>query len=448
MTVLEGAERVGGKLYGGEVGGVRTDLGAEALLALRPEAVALAGQAGLGGHLEPPVTTRSAIWTRGALRPLPERQLMGLPGDLDALAASGVLSEAGLARARRDLSLPRTAIGDDIALGAYVRTRVGREVVDRLVEPLLGGVYAGQADRISLRAALPRLLPAVQEERSLVAAVRRLLADRSRDVRATGPAAPHPVFQGIRGGVGRLPGAVAAACRSAGAEVRTGTAARRLRRTPDGWWLGVAGPGGAEELTADAVVLAVPAPAAAGLLAEDARSAAADLRAVEYARMALVTLVFRRADLPDLPGGGFLVPPVEGRTVKAATFLSNKWGWLADAAPDHVVVRTSVGRHGEETAAALDDAELVSRSLAELRPATGLDAVPYATAVTRWATGLPQYPVGHPDRVARIRARLAELGPVTVCGAAYDGVGVPSCIAGGWQAAADVTAALRPHSAA
>ncbi|WP_344335346.1 FAD-dependent oxidoreductase, partial [Kitasatospora putterlickiae] len=202
VTLLEASERLGGKLWGGEVGGVRVDLGAESMLARRPEAVELARAVGLAERLEPPTTAKAAIWTRGALRPLPGGQVMGVPGDLDALADSGVLSPAGLARARREVV--GGAVADDVAIGRYVADRLGREVVDRLVEPLLGGVYAGHADEISLRAAVPALLPVARGGGSLVEGVHEL-ATRPQTVGT-------PVFQGLRGGLGTLPTAVAAAC--------------------------------------------------------------------------------------------------------------------------------------------------------------------------------------------------------------------------------------------
>jgi oxygen-dependent protoporphyrinogen oxidase len=187
------------------------------------------------------------------------------------------------------------------------------------------------------------------------------------------------------------------------------------------------------------VVLAVPAPVAARLLAELAPGAAAELDEIEYAGMALVTLAYRRAELGPLPGSGFLVPPVDGRAIKASTFSSNKWGWLDKAAPESFLLRTSLGRQGEEAVLDLDDAELVARSRADLREAAGITATPYAQAVTRWRAGLPQYPVGHPQRVARIEAALAALPGLALCGAAYHGVGIPACIADGWRAAAAVT---------
>ncbi|KAA6223530.1 protoporphyrinogen oxidase [Streptomyces albofaciens JCM 4342] len=445
VTLLESAGRLGGKLLCGEVGGVPVDLGAESVFARQPSAVELARAVGLGEELESPATVEAALWTRGALRPLPRGHIMGIPADLDSLAACGVLSADGLARAREDLTLPRTDVGDDITVGRYVAARLGREVVDRLVEPLLGGVYAGHADRISLRAALPQLLPVAREERSLLEGIRRMRTPAPGGARpeASQPGAAVPPFRSVRGGLGRLPLAVAQACRAAGVDIRTATAARTLRGTGHGWRLTVRDASGEHRIDADAVVLAVPAPAAARLLADEVPAAAAALRAVEYADMALVTLVFDRADLPgELPGSGLLVPPVDGRVIKAATFLSGKWAWPGRCAPGKVVVRTSVGRYGEDTALRLDDTELITRSLAELAGATGLAAVPYASAVTRWATGLPQYTVGHTDRIARVREHLGRLGTLAVCGAAYDGVGITSCVDGAGRAAEAVTASL------
>uniref|UniRef100_UPI000952D12A protoporphyrinogen oxidase n=1 Tax=Streptomyces acidiscabies TaxID=42234 RepID=UPI000952D12A len=186
---------------------------------------------------------------------------------------------------------------------------------------------------------------------------------------------------------------------------------------------------GGRGLRADAVVVAVPAPVAAGLLADESPGAAAELRAIEYASMALVTLAYRRADA-DLPAGsGFLVPPVDGHSIKASTFSSQKWAWVADEDPDVLVLRTSLGRYGETEILQRDDAALTDVSRHDLREATGLDATPLETRVIRWTDGLPQYPVGHHARVARIREHVAKLPGLPVCGAQYDGVGIPACIA-------------------
>ncbi|KJS58518.1 protoporphyrinogen oxidase [Streptomyces rubellomurinus] len=433
VTVLEASGRVGGKLWGGEVGGVRVDLGAESMLARRPEGTELARAVGLAEELEAPTTAKAAIWTRGALRPLPGGQVMGVPGDLAALSASGVLTAAGLERARHE---ERTEVGEDVAIGRYVADRLGQEVVDRLVEPLLGGVYAGRADEISMRAAVPQLLPIARGGGSLVEGV-HALASRPQTVGT-------PVFAGLRGGLGTLPEAVAEACVKAGVDLRTDAPVAELRRTPEGWRVVVNG----EVLHADAVVLAAPAPEAARLLRADAPAAAAELDTVEYAGMALVTLAFRRADLAGLAqlqgGSGFLVPPVDGRRIKASTFSSNKWGWLERSAPDAFLLRTSLGRHREEEALELPDEDLVARSLADLKEAVGLTARPYDTFVSRFTAGLPQYPVGHLDRVARVRAATDRVGALAVCGAAYDGVGIPACIASAAAAAAAVDRLLTP----
>ncbi|MFJ1809438.1 MULTISPECIES: protoporphyrinogen oxidase [unclassified Streptomyces] len=423
VTVLEATDRVGGKLLPGEIAGARVDLGAESMLARRPEAVALAREVGLSDRLRPPATATASIWTRGALRPMPKGHVMGVPGTAAALA--GVLSDEGLARIGRDADLPRTEVGDDVAVGEYVAARLGREVVDRLVEPLLGGVYAGDAYRISMRSAVPQLFQAARTHTSLTEAVREIQA------KAAASSQTGPVFMGIKGGVGSLPLAVAESVEARGGEIHTRVAVTGLHRGPGGGWRVTAGQ---RALDADAVVVAVPAPAAAALLAAESPEAAAGLRTVEYASMALVTLAYRRAGtaLPD--GSGFLVPPVDGRTIKASTFASQKWGWIAEENPDTVVLRTSVGRYGETEILEREDADLVAVSRHDLRAATGLDATPLETRVTRWTDGLPQYPVGHHARVARIREQVAKLPNLAVCGAQYDGVGIPACIASAYAA--------------
>ncbi|WP_329440441.1 protoporphyrinogen oxidase [Streptomyces canus] len=423
VTVLEASDRVGGKLLPGEIAGARVDLGAESMLARRPEAVALAREVGLDDRLQPPATATASIWTRGALRPMPKGHVMGVPGTAEALA--GVLSEEGLARIGQDAELPRTEVGDDVAVGAYVAARLGREVVDRLIEPLLGGVYAGDAYRISMRSAVPQLFQVARTHTSLTQGVREIQARMAAN-QQTGP-----VFMGIEGGVGTLPLAVADSVRARGGEIVTGAPVTELRREPSGGWRVVAAD---RVLHADAVIVAAPAPAAAGLLRAEAPEAATELDTVEYASMALVTLAYRRSDTALPAGSGFLVPPVDGRTIKASTFASQKWGWIADENPDVVVLRTSVGRYGETKILERDDTALVDVSRHDLREATGLDAAPLETRVTRWTDGLPQYPVGHHARVARIREHVAKLPGLAVCGAQYDGVGIPACIASAYAA--------------
>ncbi|MFE7118649.1 protoporphyrinogen oxidase [Streptomyces sp. NPDC057654] len=452
VTVLEASGRLGGKLHAGEIAGVPVDLGAESMLARRPEAVELARAAGLGDRLQPPATASAGLWTRGGLRPMPKGHVMGVPGDLAPLAASGVISDEGLARIAEDAELPRTEVGEDVAVGEYVARRLGREVVDRLVEPLLGGVYAGDAYRISMRAAVPQLFEAASGHRSLTEGVREIQA---RAAAKQPDGVPGPVFMGIDGGIGRLPLAVAETVRAQGGDIRTGALVSRLTRTATGWTVVIGGSGGTggtgggeaaaggDVLEADAVVLATPAPAASALLADVTPAAAADLAAVEYASMALVTMAFRRSDADMLPdGSGFLVPPVDGHKIKASTFASRKWGWIADADPDVFVLRTSIGRFEDEEDLKREDSELVGMSLADLGEAVGLTAAPLESRVTRWDSGLPQYPVGHLDRVARVREHVAALPGLRVCGAVYDGVGIPACVSSARRAADELLATL------
>lgn len=421
VVVLESSTRVGGKLRRDQVAGVTVDVGAEAMLNRRPEGVDLARELGL--PIEHPTVASSRIWTRGELRPLP-RSLMGVPLDVRELEYSGVLSREGLARVREEPTLWPERIDDDISVGELVDRRFGPEVTDRLVEPLLGGVYAGHARLISARASVPQLV---------TYASRGSILEQAAAIPTTYSG---PVFAGIPGGMGLLPESLAT-----GLDVRTGATVRELVRTATGFALTVGPTTAPELLEADAVVLATPAAPAARLLGAVAPVAAAELAAVESASMVVVTFAFRGDDVPDLAAtesSGFLVPPVDGHRVKAATFSFAKWGWVREAGGGLLLLRTSLGRHREELALQAADDELVAWSLEDLAAAVGLTAVPVDTHVQRWGGGLPQYAVGHLDRVARIRAAVAEVPGLAVCGAAYDGVGIPAVIASAHRAAAAV----------
>ncbi len=230
---------------------------------------------------------------------------------------------------------------------------------------------------------------------------------------------------------------------AAGVPVRTDATVRELRRTPSGWALTVGSADRAAGGEADAVVLAVPAAPAARLLTDAAPRAAAELAAIEYASMVVVTLAFRESEVPELAdtdSSGFLVPPVDGRRIKASTFSFAKWGWVRAAGAGQLLLRTSLGRHREEQALQATDDELVAWSLADLREAVGVSARPVDTHVQRWGGGLPQYAVGHLDRVARIRAAVDDVPGLAVCGAAYDGVGIPAVIASARRAAREIPA--------
>jgi oxygen-dependent protoporphyrinogen oxidase len=315
VVVLEGSDRLGGKLRLGEVGGLTLDLGAESILARRPEGLDLIHAVGLDDRVVHPATITASIWTHGALRAMPPT-VMGIPADPAALAASGIA----------DMPDPRIlpAPDEDISVAEFVTARLGRDVLDRLVEPLLGGVYAGHTDQLSLRATTPQIA-ALGDDLLTAAAEHRAAAT------ATGP-----VFAGLVGGVGQLPAAVAA---TPGIEVRLDATVRAVGRTPEGWRLSVGPTTDVEVVDVDAVIIAAPAPAAARLLAEEAPDAAFALAAIDYASMAIVTFVLDDAVVPE--GSGFLVPPVDGTFIKAATVSSSKWGWIGESG--RTVIRTSAG---------------------------------------------------------------------------------------------------------
>ncbi len=431
VTVLEGSDRMGGKLRLEPVGGLLVDVGAESVLALRPEAVDLAQRVGAAADLVTPETTSASVWTRGALRPLPRATLMGVPTDPDS--ARGILTDDEVERLRHEQPWPAGPLTEDVSVGDYVGARLGTAVVDRLVEPLLGGVYAGHAHRLSLQATMPVLWARATTGESLVGAP----GARPASAGGRGAEAPRPPFTGLRGGVGRLPGLVADELARRGATLRTGALVRDLVRTSTGWRLVVGSAAHPEVVDADAVVVCVPAAPASRLLGAHAPVAAAALAGVETASSAVVTLAVERAGLDELPGSGFLVPPVEGRTIKASTFSFRKWGWTGALSDEVVHLRASVGRAREEADLQRDDADLVAVAVAEVGEALGRPLPRVVDAhVQRWGGGLPQYAVGHVDRVASVRAEVAHLPGIEVAGAVYDGVGIPAVVASATRAAA------------
>lgn len=454
VTVLEGSPRLGGKLAVSEVGGIPVDAGAEALLARRPEGVGLIEDLGLSARLEVPGTTAAGIWTRGNIRPLPRRQFMGVPVDFGELAATGIVSPDGMARARQDQVLPGTDPSGDVSVTSRVAGRFGEEVVDRLVEPLLGGVYAGRCDDLSFEATLPALAHAARGRSSLAEAAASLLPPAPAAATALGEPrtaedngaatsarnAQPPVFTTLTHGLGTLPPALAEA---SGAIVRTGAMVRELSRSSSGWRLTIGSAHAPEQIEADAVIIAVPAIPASRLLAGITSQAASALAEIKYASMAIVTLAYPAGAFSQpLAGSGFLVPAVDRRAIKAVTFSTVKWPHLLQAEPDLHIVRCSVGRLGEDEVLQRDDNQLAALAAGDLADATGVRGKPAQVRVSRWGGGLPQYSVGHLDRVARIRAGVAAQPGLAVCGAAYDGVGIPACIATAKQAVDRVLAYL------
>ncbi|MDQ2588653.1 protoporphyrinogen oxidase [Saccharothrix yanglingensis] len=434
ITVVEQADRLGGKLRTAEVGGRAYDVGTEAFLHRRPEAAELVTELGLADRLVHPTGAPSTIHAAGRTRPIPVHTLMGVPASVEAVRQ--VLSDEGVRRVAAEPELPPIRLdGADVAVGALLAERFGPEVGDRLVGPLLGGVYAGRADSLGLRATMPQLATALDSGvGSLVAAAA-----------TTMPAPPQPrvarppVFGTLSDGLASL---VHRLAEVAGVRTRLGLPVRALLRRERGWRLEIGTPAAPEALDVDGVVLAVPAPSARKLLADVAPAASRRYAEVELASMAVVALALPPGTaLPERSGvllaEGERGPDGVPYTAKAFTFSSRKWAHLAG---EPVLVRGSVGRHGEEHLLQRDDEDLVAAVRRDLALLAGVTAVPVDAVVTRWGGGLPQYGVGHLDLVRAVEDAVAEVPGLAVAGATLHGVGIPACVATADAAAARVAA--------
>ena len=427
VVVLDAGDRPGGSLRTSPVAGMPVDEAADAFLARVPEAVGLCEELGLGTELVSPATGSAYVWWDGALRRLPAEQLLGVPTDLDAAAATGLLSPAGVERARQDLTLPDDRIAGDESVGGLVRRRLGDEVADRLVGPLVGSIYAGDVDRLSLDVSAAQLAAARDldpADPSLVraaATLRTQAADTGR-----------PVFLAPAGGMGRLVGALVDAL---GDAVVPGTPVGAVEPEGPGWRL-VPERGG-PDVIADAVVLAAPAYAVAPLLASLAPDAAAFLAGIDTASVALVTVAVPAAGIDGgLDGSGFLVPRTAGLLLTACSWVTSKWPQLATD-PSTALLRASVGRDGDDRAVTLDDEALVSGILDDLATTMGVKAPPTEVRISRWPRSFPQPRPGHLDAVAAAEAAVAARSPrLALAGAWSRGVGVPACIRGARAAAA------------
>ena len=432
VVLLDSDRRVGGKLASAVLLGRRIDTGADAFLARRPEAAQLVRDLGLGDSLVQPAASTALVWSQGRLQALPDGLLLGVPSNLVALARSGVLSPLGVARAALDLVLPGQPVpaGADTAVGPLVRSRLGHEVHERLTDPLLGGINAGNSEDLSLRAGVPQLAAAVEGHRSLM-----LGAWRGR--RRQGRAGHGPLFSSVEGGLGRFADQVARRLGERGVNLVLGFDAERLEQRGSTWSV-VTGRGA--RFAGDAVVLAVPAGPAALLLEPHAPTSAARLGEITSASVAMVCLAYRAEDVGRaLDGSGFLVPRRESRLMTACSWASSKWPDVA--APGTVVLRVSAGRAGDPRALALPDDVLVARLHQELVAALEIRGEPAGRNVTRWVDAFPQYRPGHADLVSAVEAGLPA--GLEVAGAAYRGVGIPACVGSGRGAARRALATAR-----
>lgn len=431
VTLLEATARLGGKIAGASLGGLRIDAGAESVLVRRPEGPALISALGLDEQVVHPTGAAAQLYVDGRAVPMPP-SAMGVPGDVDALA--GLLTPAGLERARREPSLPAPALTEDLAIGALVDERFGPEVTDRLLEPLLGGVYAGHARRLSFEAVNGSLFVAARDGGPL-----------SGYAAASRRPGGGPVFGGLDGGIALVVEALERDLTERGVSIHRMAVVQELTATAYGYQVLLGAPRDARRIEAPAIVLATPAAPTARLLGGLEIAAASRLAAIPYASMAVVALAVREV---DPVGSGLLVPPGQLPTIKAVTHSSNKWAWVAEAAERELgagvhVIRASVGRLGEEHLLQIGDADLIDRTVAELRTLPGWERLAVmSSTVQRWGGGLPQYEVGHRGLVAGLRAELDDHPGLAVCGAAYDGVGIAACLGSADAAVSKITADL------
>ena len=449
VTVFESADRIGGKIDASPFAGVTgVDEGADAFLARVPEAVALAHRVGLGDELVSPEPVGAAVWHDG-LHPIPDGLVLGLPGKVLPLATTHLLSWRGKARAALEPFLPRTSTEPD-SIGEFVRARFGDEVHERLVDSLVGSIYAADTDRFSL-AEVPQLAALADGNRSVLLAARR----QRRSQAGTATAGSSPIFASPRGGIGSFVRAIADAVVASGGAIRTGCSIATVDAAPDGRWTLTTetGPLGADtpippgDLTFDAVVFATPAAATAAALAAAAPAATTLLREAETVDVIMVTLHVRGDQWPDRLRGlsGYLVPKPDQRWVTAASFASQKWGhWRPPSGGE--ILRVSIGRDGMAVMHLDDDDEVLRVVLEDLEHHLGVRFEPVEIRITRWPSAFAQYRPHHSAWVDAIEAELPA--GVFVTGAGFRGIGIPACVraAGSVAARASTRAQLLAES--
>ncbi|HEY8552230.1 MAG TPA: protoporphyrinogen oxidase [Thermaerobacter sp.] len=462
VRVIEAAQRVGGKVQTERVGGFVIEQGPDSLVTSKPHGVQLVRRLGLEGELVAPgpAAGRTFIVHRGRLRPMPQGFSLGVPLSARALWSSPLFGLRGKLRASLEPWLPPRRDGADESIAAFLRRRLGREVAERLAAPLLAGVASGDPESLSIQATFPQLVRLEREFGSLM----RGMARQRRRSGTNGPnrdSASHTARDGeggrrrpdalrspfvtLRGGLGRLPVEVARRIAVLGGRIVPGTRVVAVEPVPSGGAGGRpaayrlhAADGGRE--TVDGVVLAVPAWVAASLVEPFLPAVAERLAAIPYKSTAVVALAYPQERAGRLDGSGFIVPPEEQRFITACTWVSSKWPGTAP--PGMALLRAFAGRPGEDPLV-LPDEELVARVRADLAELAGVAGEPALVRVYRWPRAMPQYPVGHLDRMAAVRAALQEHPRLVLAGAGYFGVGVPDCIRQGEAAAGALWAILQ-----
>jgi oxygen-dependent protoporphyrinogen oxidase len=420
VVLLERSERLGGKLLTEHADGFVIEGAADSFLSRKRRGVELCQELGIADELigRRPENARSFVRIGQELHPLPEGLTGMIPTDLDALAKTPLLSAKGHARIAKEPSIPPAPADGDESIASFVTRRLGREAYDRLVEPLMAGIYGGDGEKLSLEATFPNLRALELEHGSVL---RGLEAH-------TGQPSPHPPFLALRSGMQRMADRLAETLERT--TIRTGQdgLVKHCHKAGGRFALG-------EGFRADAVVVALPAHAASRLLADFDAELAELLAGIPHTSSAVVTLAHRRDDVPHpLDGYGYVVPATEGSDALACTWSSSKW---EGRAPDgFALLRVYLRR-----TPAPEDGPLVDLARDELR-VLGIQAEPLLTRVHRWPDGMPQYVLGHLQRLERIDEALERHPGLTLAGAAYRGVGIPDCIESGEGAAESVARGL------
>lgn len=443
-TLIESDTRLGGKILTERTEGYLIEHGPDSLLATKPWGADLCRRIGIGDRLIPTRPGRAVyVWYAGRLHPLPEGMAFGIPTRLAPILRTHLLSPGEKLRAAADLILPRRSDGADETIGGQLRRRLGDAVVDRLAGPLLGGIYAGDPDALSVRATFPLLVDWEATYRSLIVAALARRRAREAEGAAAGPSSgsgappghphgPGTMFLGLAGGLGemveRLDTLLAGTARLMGRTVQRIT---RDARRPTAYRIAL---DDGHTLGADAVLLATPAHVSADLLAPLAPAVAAVARQIPYVSTAAVTMAFRRDEITHpLDGHGFVVARGSPLAITACTWVSSKWPHRAPL--DRVLIRCYLGKAGHEEIVDEDDDRLAAAVRADLRATMGIEAAPVLTRVARWVKAMPQYPAGHLERLQAIDAGLQEVPGLAVAGAGYRGIGIPDCIRQGTDAA-------------
>ena len=449
-TLYEERARLGGSLASEIVGGAVLERGPDSFLTEKPAAAELCQELGLGGELIPSndAARKTYIVTRNRLTALPDGLMFLVPTKLVPTALTRLFSmRTKMRMALELLHPPRPSEGDE-SVAALVKRHFGQEAVDRLADPLLSGIYGGDATQLSAQTVLPRLVEMETKygslTRGMLAAHRKMRAmtKSSSKTQNSGTA----IFTALRGGMGELVDAIAA--RLDTASVRTATPVSGIEKTAQGWRVKTGGV--SEEF--DALIVAASAWIAGELLTPVDAELGAELGGIPYSSSITVNLVYDEAKIGPLPEGfGFLVPAVEGRAMLACTFAHRKF--LGRTPPGKVVFRAFLG--GMKRVDLLDESdealvEVVRREMREILGAKtiGAEVEPEFAQVTRWRRAMAQYAVGHKARMQRVNAHVAALPGLRLVGNAYDGIGVPDCIRLGRRAARELAGVPEPVAAA